>query len=263
MAPADYEKGKRYPLVVEVYPVGVAGSCSTLQESAWPNFSVPDLWATRGFIYTRPAIPLDFAQTDDGPIAGMDEVIDQTIDALIAQGYADPNKVVLYGISQGGISSLYIATQSKKFAAVISVNGWADFFSHYFGARGLMRYFHLDQNGGDNRWRYDCISAEADNYCPFGFGSSPLDNPEAFARNSPVALAKGITAPVFLVHSDLDYIDISQYDEMFGALYRAGKEAVYVRYWGEGHSPSSPANIRDLWTRIDRFLSQYNVTDTE
>jgi len=59
---------------------------------------------------------------------------------------------------------------------------------------------------------------------------------------------------VLLVHSDWDYIDMAQYDEMFGALYRAGKEARYVRYWGEGHGPSSPANLRDLWQQIDTFL---------
>jgi len=52
---------------------------------------------------------------------------------------------------------------------------------------------------------------------------------------------------------------MAQYDEMFGALYRAGKDARYVRYWGEGHGPSSPANIRDLWMRIDAFLAESGV----
>lgn len=216
-----------------------------------------DIWAARGFIYVRPAFPLDLAWTPEDPLGNLGLLVDQTIDGLAAAGFADPGRVVVYGASQGGIASLVAAVQSRRPAAIISMNGWADYFSHYFGARGLMRYFHLDQNGGDNRWRYECLGDGASHGCPFGFGESALMAPEAYARASPVAQARRVTAPVFLVHSDLDYFDIGQYDEMFGALYRAGKEARYVRYWGEGHGLSSPGNIRDLWRRIDAFLEEH------
>ena len=178
---------------------------------------------------------------------------------LADTGLADPDRIVLFGMSQGGIASLVGATQSDRFAAVISINGWADYFSHYFGARGLMRYFHLDQNGGDNRWRYECAREGPSHDCPFGFGVTALADPERYARTSPVARADRVTAPVLLVHSDFDYFGMAQYDEMFGALYRAGKDARYLRYWGEGHGPSSPANIRDLWMRIDAFLAESGV----
>ncbi len=124
-----------------------------------------------------------------------------------------------------------------------------------------MRYFHLDQNGGDNRWRYECTGGGASHDCPFGFGTTAYAKPERYARVSPVSRAHSIIAPVLLVHSDLDYFGMDQYDEMFGALYRAGKDARYVRYWGEGHGPSSPANIRDLWKRIDAFLIESHVTE--
>ncbi|WP_084398616.1 alpha/beta hydrolase family protein [Henriciella aquimarina] len=256
--PPDFDQAKKYPLLFDIYPSGTPGECSTLGDAAL-IYQQSDLWAARGFIYVRPAIPLDYARTPAGPIAGMDEVVEQTLDAITELVPIDTDRVVLFGLSQGGVSSLYVSTQSDRFAAVISMNGWADFFSHYFGARGLLRYFHLDQNGGDNRWRYECLLAGAVNVCPFGFGTTALEASALYSESSPVALARGITAPVMLVHSDLDYFDIAQYDEMFGALYRAGKEARYVRYWGEGHIPSSPANIRDLWTRIDAFLVETGV----
>jgi dipeptidyl aminopeptidase/acylaminoacyl peptidase len=257
--PPGYEEGKRYPVVLDIYPTDAPRGCDTLRETPLPYAMTKDLWAARGFIYVRPSIPLDFARTKDGPISGMGAIVDQMVDALVEQGYAEKSKVVLFGFSQGGMPALEIATQSKKFAAVISMNSWADLFSHYFGARGIDRYFHLDQNGGDNRWRYDCMGHTANDLCRFGFGVTALDDPEIYARNSPVAHAKDITAPVLLIHSDLDYFDMAQYDEMFGALYRAGKEARYVRYWGEGHGPSSPANIRDLWRRIDEFLQEHGI----
>jgi dipeptidyl aminopeptidase/acylaminoacyl peptidase len=259
LLPPDFEPGRLYPVLVEAYPGPAPRACRTLLDAPRPASVTPDLWAARGFVYFRPHLPLDLARTDESAIAGMARLVERGLDALVAEGLADPERIVLYGTSQGGISSLDIATRSDRFAAVISTHGWADFFSHYFGALGINRYFHIGQNGGDNRWRYDCSLPGADHTCPFGFGVTALDDPEAYARASPVARAAHITAPVMLVHSDLDYFDMSQYDEMFGALDRAGKEARYVRYWGEGHSLSSPANIRDLWQRIDGFLRDAGV----
>lgn len=259
--PPDYDETRIYPTVIEVYPISRASGCETLRDRTgiMTLAALKDLWAARGVIYFRPAIPFDFARTSDGPIAGMGELVDQAVDALVDQSFADPERIILMGVSQGGVSSLYVATQSKKYAAVISMFGWADFLSHYFGARGLMRYFHLDQNGGDNRWRYECRGEGPEHFCPFGFGVTPFEDPGPYVEMSPIRHADKISAPVLLLHGDLDYFDIAQYDEMFGALYRAGKEARYVRYWGEGHTPSSPDNVRDVWDRIDQFLAEHKI----
>lgn len=256
--PPEFIADGSYPLLLEVYPIGVPLSCNTLADVPAIGAAVADMWSARGFVYVRPPVPLDIAATSDGPIAGIPLILEQTIDALAAQNLIDPDKVVLFGYSQGAVVALYTAAKSRRIALVIAMNGWSDFLSHYFGGRGLMRYFHLDENGGDDRWRYECALAGVDHRCPFGFGATPLRNPAIYAKNSPVVLAEQISAPVLLVHSDLDYVDISQFDEMFAALFRAGKEARYVRYWGEGHGVSSPSNIRDLWNRIDQFLFEHN-----
>jgi dipeptidyl aminopeptidase/acylaminoacyl peptidase len=60
-----------------------------------------------------------------------------------------------------------------------------------------------------------------------------------------------------MIHSDMDAFGLSQYDEMFTALYRQRKEARFVRYWGEGHAPSSPANLRDMWERIFAWYAKW------
>ncbi|WP_291208177.1 prolyl oligopeptidase family serine peptidase [Hyphomonas sp.] len=257
LLPPGFTPSRRYPVLMELYPTGTGGDCRTMTDRPGADALAGDIWAARGFIYVRPPLPLDLARSPDDPLGRLGPLIDQTIDALAAEGYADADRVVIYGASQGGIAALVAAVQSGRPAAILSMNGWADYFSHYFGARGLMRYFHLDQNGGDNRWRYECLGEGASHFCPFGFGVTPLVAPELYVRASPVAQAARVRAPVFLVHSDFDYFDMGQYDEMFGALYRAGKEARYVRYWGEGHGLSSPDNIRDLWRRIDAFLEEH------
>ena len=254
LLPPGFDPSKRYPVLLEVYPAGTGGTCLTLGDAPSTNPIVGDLWAARGFIYVRPGFPLDLVRTPRDPLGRLGLVLDETIDVLVARGFADPGRVVVFGASQGGMASLVAAVQSKKPAAVISMHGWSDYFSHYFGARGLMRYFHLDQNGGDNRWRYECREDGPEHACPFGFGTTAL-SPEAFARASPVAQADRVSAPIMLVHSDLITSTWPSTTRCL-APYRSGREARYVRYWGEGHGNSSPANIRDLWMRIDRFLEE-------
>ena len=255
--PPDYQQGRRYPVVIEVYPVGIGGGCQTYQDAPRPSPDVKDLWASLGAIHVRPPLPLDFARTADGPMAGTPALLDQTAAVLTDLGYADPGRIALYGFSQGALPALYTAARSNHFAAVIAMNGWADLISHYFGARGIAATFHLGADGGDNRWRYDCEGDGPQHNCPFGFPASPFGDAAAgYALESPVTMAKDITAPVLLIHSDMDYFSGAQFDEMFGALQRAGREARYVRYWGDGHGPSSPANIRDLWSRFESFMNE-------
>ncbi len=56
--------------------------------------------------------------------------------------------------------------------------------------------------------------------------------------------------PLLIIQGDRDYVPVQQGEEVFTALYRQGKRAEFVRYWGEGHVLESPANIRDMWQRI-------------
>ena len=38
--------------------------------------------------------------------------------------------------------------------------------------------------------------------------------------------------------------------------------ASFVRYWGEGHVLESPANIRDMWTRVFAWLDEFSPRAT-
>lgn len=246
LLPADYTPGRSLPVIVDVYP-GTRPHCPQGHEDlTYPDPHSPYIWAGLGYAYTSLATPGDLLRTPEGPIAGLDEVIGAGLDALISAGIADPDRIVLHGYSQGGVSALYVAAQSDRYRAVIAKNSWADLFSHYFGSEGI--YAYEDDAFGAFQ-RYDSLTSG-----DFGLGVTPFEDPALYYRNSPVFLAPDIKAPVLLIHSDMDSFAMQQFDEMFGALRRAGKDARYVRYWGEGHGPSSPANIRDMWDRMEGFL---------
>jgi dipeptidyl aminopeptidase/acylaminoacyl peptidase len=77
-----------------------------------------------------------------------------------------------------------------------------------------------------------------------------------YLLNSPNFFVDRVQTPLLIIHGDMDYIPIQQGEEFFMGLYRQGKRAAFVRYWGEGHVPESLANIRDMWQRILGWFEQ-------
>jgi dipeptidyl aminopeptidase/acylaminoacyl peptidase len=95
-------------------------------------------------------------------------------------------------------------------------------------------------------------------------GSPPWKDFYRYLRNSPLFYVDRIETPLMIIQGDLDYVAMQQGEQVFTALHRQNKRAMFVRYWGEGHVLESPANIRDLWGRIygwfDQLLQAQNVT---
>ncbi|WP_156762815.1 alpha/beta hydrolase family protein [Woeseia oceani] len=54
---------------------------------------------------------------------------------------------------------------------------------------------------------------------------------------------------------------MSKAEQMFTALLRLNKDAKFIRYRGEGHVFSSPANIRDSWQQISEWFADYLAPD--
>jgi dipeptidyl aminopeptidase/acylaminoacyl peptidase len=57
----------------------------------------------------------------------------------------------------------------------------------------------------------------------------PWRDVERYARNSPMLAVENITAPLMIVHGDLDFVPIQQDEEMFSALRYLGKHVRFVR----------------------------------
>jgi dipeptidyl aminopeptidase/acylaminoacyl peptidase len=154
------------------------------------------------------------------------------------------------GQSFGGFSTYGLVTQTQRFNAAVSLAGLSDLISLYgqFGARE--RYTQYPQE--------DLFMQALMESAQVGMGNPPWKDLGRYLRNSPIFYVDRVKTPIMIIQGDVDYVAIQQGEEFFNSLYRQGKRAEFVRYWGEGHVLESPPNIRDMWDRIFAWLNQFS-----
>jgi dipeptidyl aminopeptidase/acylaminoacyl peptidase len=256
LRPAEYDPRRRYPLIVEVYPDRPGGCGAPEVRNRYAMATRPDaysehLLAARGFIVFRPDTGGGISRTPDGPQAGLAAVVDRGVDAVLAAGFGDPTRVGLMGFSQGGFASLWLATQSQRYQAIVSLNGWSDPANEFFTMNWAQELVQTDMpsNGGSARYLSPAGTA-------FYMGGTPWKFPERYIANSPLWHSNTVSAPVLLIHSDMDD-STDSYKSFFTSLYIQKKDARLLVYRGEGHAPSSPANIRHMWQNIFSWFDEY------
>lgn len=250
LLPPDWKPGRRYPLVVWLYPFsGPSKSCGSDKIYEFDPYSF-QLLAAQGYIVLFAANPLRLIRTPESPLGRLAPVVLAAVDQAIREGYTDSERVGVYGFSQGHHAVLEVLTQTDRFKAAVVGNGISDAISHY-GSLPLYQRMLPEFHNFGNPDRYELNSG------PNGLGAKPWENPLRYVQNSPVLHADKIQTPLLIMHSDLDQFPLEQSEELFSALYRLRKEAVYVTYWGEPHGNLSPANIRDMWQRMFQWYDKY------
>jgi len=236
LLPPGWESGRRYPMVVWLYPFsGPSTPCSASDDM--------ELLATQGFVVLFAANPKRLIQNPESPLGRLGPVVLAAVDQAIREGYTSADQVGIYGFSQGQHAVLEVLTQTDRFKAAVVGNGISNAISHY-GTLPLHQRMLPEPFSFGNPERYEVASG------PNGLGAKPWENPMRFVDNSPVLRADRIHTPLLILHSDLDQFPLEQSEQLFSALYRLRREATYVTYWGEPHGILSPANIRDMWQRV-------------
>jgi dipeptidyl aminopeptidase/acylaminoacyl peptidase len=232
LLPSEYQPGRRYAMIVDVYPSEDGGS-KALNRFGMGDYENWQLLATRKYAVFRPDIPT-MPKTKMSDVA---KSVLPGVQALIAMGVADPQRIGVIGHSDGGYAVLCLLVQSKIFRAAVMLSGSGDLIGSYtydYGQRVIEE--------------------------SFGFQSTPWENRQIFFDNSPYFYLDRIEAPLLIVAGSEDTAVPPHLSEaVFKGLKRLGKSSVYIEYQREQHSPLYYAyeHQLDLFDRIRTWFDTY------
>lgn len=254
--PSSYREGESLPVITYVYiTLKPPEHVSLTDHDFYINMALAMQY---GYGVFYPTInPHEHYAWQGIPLESLKRDVVPAVEAAVATGIADPSRVYLMGASYGAYSTFSLVTQTDVFAAAVAINGPSDLLTTYLDLNPGTRYTEW---GFDNK---QGMQGELDSVHPrMALLGTPWQHPDRYRANSPVWLADRVNTPLMLVHSDADAFEMHQADNMFSALMRLGKEARYLRVWGEHHAFDSPANIRLLWQEMTGWFQQHRRLDS-
>jgi dipeptidyl aminopeptidase/acylaminoacyl peptidase len=228
--PPNVESGKRYGLIVEVHG-GPAYAHYPIFPSGPDRFDA--LEANQGYFVFRPNPRGSYGQGEtfthanvkDFGYGDMRDVL-AGVDAVLKEAPIDSERIGIVGWSYGGYMTMWALTQTQRFKAAVAGAGLSNWQS-YYGTNNI------------DTWML-----------PY-FGASVYDDPEVYARSSPMTFIRKVRTPTLIVGGDRDAeVPISQSYEYWNALRRLGVETQFVVYPDEGHFFYRHEDQIDVATRL-------------
>ena len=240
--PVGFEAGKRYPLILVIHggPTGVSRPTPFSSTSIYPI----DLWVARGALVLEPnyrgsaGYGEQFRSLNVRNL-GVGDAWDvlSGVDYLVKQGLADPSQVGSAGWSQGGYISAFLTTHdAARFKAISVGAGISDWMTYY-------------------------VSTDITPFTRQYLKGTPWDDPEIYAKTSPMTYIKGAKTPTLIQHGATDQrVPLPDAFELYRGLKDMGvptKLIVYRGFEGVGHGPSRPKSSRAVMQHNLEWFDQY------
>jgi len=242
----------KLPMVTMVYPGTTWGANPPFYFSIFTsNFEHPQLFAALGYAVLWVSMPEPKEVGEALWSKHFANGVFPAIDAAIARGIIDPDRIAIQGQSNGGYVTLSLISQTNRFRSAIASGAPTDFTSFYGTFYGADRY--EDQDDPRTGQLLRMLQFERGVY---QFGAAPWSAHDLYSSNSPISHVGDVETPVMLVQGNLDYVPVEQGEEYFTALYRQGKRAEFLRYQGEWHTISNRENVLDVWKKFEAWLAE-------
>lgn len=230
--PPDAQTGAKLPTILRIHGGPVAqystGFNLEWQMLAAQGFAIvaanPRGSSGYGRAFSR-AIFADWGNKD------YDDVM-AAVDAAVAMGVADPDRLGVGGWSYGGILTNHVISKTNRFKAAIS---------------GASEFNYLANYGTDHYQRQ--WEAEL---------GLPWQNAAAWMKISPFFRLDHIVTPTLVMGGDADMnVPILGGEQLYQGLRRLGRETELVIYPGETHSIRRPSFQKDRFERYIAWYSKY------
>lgn len=236
MKPDNYQKGKKYPLILNIHggPHGQYGYrlSGKFQEEAANGYVVlflnPRGSSGRGQAFSDKVVA-DLGGDDYRDIMfGLDYAIGRF-------KYIDSDRMGVGGVSYGGYMTNWIITHTNRFKAAVSVSGISDLITQWSGGN-LFLWYESDMGG-----------------------IKPYENYELAWDRSPLKYVVGATTPTLFVHGRWDNdVPMKQAISMYMALKSMGVDTKVALYPHEGHGVrNQPKHTADYHRRALNWYDKY------
>ncbi len=215
--PAEFEKGKKYPMILYIHG-GPWAMYSVRFNWAWQNF------AANGYavLYMNPrgstGYGQDFVNGIQHSYPGKDyDDLMAGVDAALARGFIDEKNLFVCGGSGGGVLTAWIVGHTNRFRAAISMRPVINWHSF------------VGTTDGANWYRQ--------------FRKYPWEDPIEYARRSPLHYVGNVSTPTMIMTGEEDLrTPIGQSEEYYRALKMLKKDTLLVRMPGEYHGWRRPSH---------------------
>ncbi len=163
----------------------------------------------------------------------------EPIDALVAEGLADPERLAVTGYSYGGFMTCWLTAHDDRFKAGVAGGVVSDLVSMYGSS-----------DDGALMGRYE-------------LGGTPWDNPEGYAAMSPITHVARVTTPTLVLHGRDDLTcPVGQAQQWHTSLRDRGVPTELVLYPGASHVfilLGPPSQRLDYNRRVVDWVERYAV----
>ncbi|MEO7104339.1 MAG: prolyl oligopeptidase family serine peptidase [Gemmatimonadaceae bacterium] len=237
--PADYQPGKKYPMLVYIYEI-LSNTHHQFSMPVYDDRPHMSEYASDGYLMFEPDIVYETGRPGSSAL----DCVTAAVNKVIALGYADPAHIGLQGHSWGGYESSFILTQTSMFAAIVTGAPLTDLISMY----GEL----YKQSGQPNGAILETSQGR------MGVNVTPWNATALYESQSPVFNVTKITTPFMILQGTADgAVDWDQGLEFYNAARRNGKKVIWLSYPDEPHHLAKTPNQKDFQIRMKQFFDHY------
>ena len=234
MKPPGYDPDRTYPLMVVIH----GGPTGTSRPQLVGGYVYPVLeWLRKGAVVMMPnyrgsaGYGADFRALNVRNL-GVGDAWDvlSGVEALVDRGIADPDRVSAMGWSQGGYISAFLTTSSDRFRAISVGAGISNWMTYY-------------------------VNTDIHSFTREYLEATPWDDPEIYARTSPMTYIKQASTPTLIQHGEFDArVPTPNAYELYQGLQDVGVDTRLIIYKGFGHGITKPRErLAAMWHNWEWF----------